>query len=37
MFKILSVLAAGAILGLLQHPLTDKGLAQFIRDSEKLR
>ena len=26
-----------AILGLLQHPLTDKGLAQFIRDSEKLR
>lgn len=26
-----------AILGLLQHPLTDKGLAQFVRDSEKLR
>lgn len=26
-----------AILGLLQHPLTDKGLAQFVRDSEKLK
>lgn len=26
-----------SILGLLQHPLTDKGLAQFVRDSEKLR
>lgn len=26
-----------ALLGLLQHPLTDKGLAQFVRDSEKLR
>ena len=26
-----------AMLGLLQHPLTDKGLAQFVRDSEKLR
>lgn len=26
-----------SILGLLQHPLTDKGLAQFVKDSEKLR
>ena len=26
-----------AILGLLRHPLTDKGLEQFVRDSEKLR
>ncbi len=25
------------ILGLLNHPLTDKGLAQFIKDSEKMR
>lgn len=25
------------ILGLLNHPLTDRGLAQFIKDSEKLR
>lgn len=25
------------ILGLLRHPLTDQGLAQFVRDSEKLR
>lgn len=27
----------GSILGLLKHPLTDKGLAQFIKDSESLR
>lgn len=26
-----------AILGLLRHPLTDKGLAQFVQDSEKLK